>query len=121
MIKLVSYFLGCYLLLIPSLFSQNTELELNLVEKQLQFGLTQKVLADKPVVGIALSGGGARGVAQLGILRALEENDISLDVIAGTSMGSIIGGLYASGYNLEEIVNLLTITDWKKLLAIHSP
>jgi NTE family protein len=116
--KLIPYFLGCYFLFFSPLFGQNIELNLNLVEKQLQFGLTQKVVADKPVVGIALSGGGARGVAQLGVLKALEENDISLDVITGTSMGSIVGGLYASGYDLDDIVDILLNTDWQKLLAI---
>ncbi len=89
-----------------------------MVDDNLQFGLTRKVLANEPVIGIALSGGGARGIAQLGILKALEENDINLDVISGTSMGSIIGGLYSSGYDLDDIVEILTKTDWRKLLAI---
>ena len=48
-------------------------------------------------VGLVLSGGGAKGVAHLGVLRALEEAEIPIDYICGTSMGAIIGGLYASG------------------------
>ena len=54
-------------------------------------------------VGVVLSGGGARGLYHIGVLRALEENGIPIDYISGTSMGSIIGGLYASGYSIEEM------------------
>ena len=116
--KLIPYFLFSYFLVVSSLLPQNVKLDLNLIDKPLQFGLSQKVLAEKPKIGIALSGGGAKGVAQLGILKALEENDIDLDVIAGTSMGSIIGGLYTIGYDLEDIEEILINTDWQKLLAI---
>jgi NTE family protein len=59
-------------------------------------------------VGLVLSGGGARGVTHIGILKALEENNIPVDYIAGTSMGAIIGGLYASGYTPKEIEQLFT-------------
>ena len=54
-------------------------------------------------VGVVLSGGGAKGLYHIGVLRALEENDIPIDYISGTSMGSIIGGLYAAGYTLDEM------------------
>ena len=50
-------------------------------------------------IGLVLSGGGARGAAHVGVLKALEEMRIPVDVITGTSMGSIVGGLYASGKN----------------------
>lgn len=59
-------------------------------------------------VGLVLSGGGARGVAHIGILKALEENNIPIDYIAGTSMGAIIGGFYASGYSPGEIEKIFT-------------
>ncbi|RKY85727.1 patatin, partial [candidate division KSB1 bacterium] len=52
----------------------------------------------RPRIGLALSGGGARGIAQIGVLKVLEEHNIPVDAIVGTSIGSIIGGLYASGY-----------------------
>ncbi|MEZ5195674.1 MAG: patatin-like phospholipase family protein [Bacteroidales bacterium] len=58
-------------------------------------------------VGLVLSGGGARGVTHIGVLKALEENDIPIDYITGTSMGAIIGGLYASGFTPDEIESLL--------------
>lgn len=54
-------------------------------------------------VGVVMSGGGAKGLYHIGVLRALEENGIPIDYIAGTSMGSIVGGLYAAGYTIEEM------------------
>jgi len=59
-------------------------------------------------VGVVLSGGGASGIAHVGFLKALEENNIPIDYIAGTSMGALIGGLYAAGYSPEEIEQLTT-------------
>ena len=57
----------------------------------------------KPTVGLALSSGGARGSAHIGVLRVLEENGIVPDVIAGTSMGAYVGGAYASGTCLDDL------------------
>ena len=57
-------------------------------------------------IGLVLSGGGARGVAHLGVLKTLEENDISIDVISGTSSGSIVGALYCHGYSPDEIFRI---------------
>jgi NTE family protein len=59
-------------------------------------------------VGLVLSGGGPRGVAHIGVLKALEENNIPIDYIAGTSMGAIIGGFYACGYSPEQIEEIFT-------------
>lgn len=58
-------------------------------------------------VGLVLSGGGAKGIAHIGVIKALEENDIPIDYVAGTSMGAIIGGLYASGYTPDEMLGLI--------------
>lgn len=63
-------------------------------------------------VGVALSGGGAKGVAHIGVLRVLEDLGVPIDFIAGTSMGSIIGGLYAAGYTPEQLVKLVGHVDW---------
>lgn len=66
-------------------------------------------------VAVVLSGGGAKGVTHIGVLRALEENGIPIDYIAGTSMGAIIGGLYASGYSpdqMEQIINSEEFAKW---------
>lgn len=72
---------------------------------------------DKPKIGLALSGGGARGGAHVGVLKALEELGVQVDYIAGTSMGAIIGGLYASGYDADEIEKVLIETDWNWALS----
>ncbi len=58
-------------------------------------------------VGLVLSGGGAKGIAHIGVIKALEENGIPIDYVAGTSMGSIVGGLYACGYATEEMMDLI--------------
>lgn len=58
-------------------------------------------------VGLVLSGGGAKGVAHIGVIKALEENDIPIDYITGTSMGAIVGGLYAAGYTPDEMLDLI--------------
>ena len=58
-------------------------------------------------VGLVLSGGGAKGLSHIGVIKALEENDIPIDYICGTSIGAIIGGLYAIGYSPEEMVELI--------------
>jgi NTE family protein len=64
-------------------------------------------------VGVVLSGGGSKGIAHVGLLKALEDNDIPIDYIAGTSMGAIIGGLYASGYTPDSIQKLVTSRDFQ--------
>src|SRR5690606_38680181 len=68
-------------------------------------------------IGLVLSGGGAAGLAHIGVLKALEENDIPIDYISGTSMGALIGGLYASGYTVEEITEIVKSESFK--LAIN--
>lgn len=76
--------------------------------------------AQRPRVGLVLSGGGARGAAHAGVIRVLEENRIPIDVITGTSMGAIVGGLYASGMTAEEISHTLRTLDWDELLNDRS-
>ena len=65
-------------------------------------------------VGLVLSGGGAKGMTHIGIIRALEENNIPIDYIAGTSMGAIIGSLYAMGYSPDDMEELLRSPDFKR-------
>lgn len=69
---------------------------------------TISLLAAKPRVGLVLSGGGAKGIAHVGVIQALEENDIAIDCVAGTSMGSIVGSLYACGFTPDEMMDLFT-------------
>ncbi|BBP78629.1 MULTISPECIES: patatin-like phospholipase family protein [Pseudomonas] len=75
----------------------------------------------RPKVGLVLSGGAARGLAHIGVLKALEEQGIAIDAIAGTSMGAVIGGLYASGYKIDELEKLALDIDWKRALSDDPP
>jgi len=63
-------------------------------------------------VGLVLSGGGAKGLAHIGVIRVLEDNNIPIDYIAGTSIGAIVGGLYAAGYSPDEMEELFTSDDF---------
>lgn len=76
---------------------------------------------DRPRIGLALSGGGARGIAHIGVLEALEEMRIPVDYIAGTSMGAVIGGLYASGMSTTELRAMLDEIDWLTVFTDDSP
>lgn len=71
----------------------------------------------RPRIGLVLSGGGARGLAHVGVLKILEEARVQIDVIAGTSMGAIIGGLYASGMSADEIEAELRKVRWDAVFA----
>ena len=75
----------------------------------------------RPKVGLVLSGGAARGLAHIGVLKALEEQGIKIDAIAGTSMGAVIGGLYASGYKIDELEKLALKIDWQQALSDAPP
>lgn len=72
-------------------------------------------------IGISLSGGGARGIAHIGVLKALEENGISPEVIVGTSAGSIVGALYAAGYNADEMLAYLKDISLLKIFRVGLP
>ncbi|MBR6813335.1 MAG: patatin-like phospholipase family protein, partial [Tidjanibacter sp.] len=72
--------------------------------------------APRKKVGLVLSGGGAKGAAHISVLRVLEEAEIPIDYIAGTSMGAIVGGLYAIGYTPDELDALVRSQDWLYLL-----
>lgn len=71
--------------------------------------------------GLVLGGGGARGAAHIGVLKVLERERIPVDCIAGTSMGSIVGGLYATGYKAQQISDILTSVDWRDLFRDDPP
>ncbi|WP_277761134.1 patatin-like phospholipase family protein [Pseudomonas sp. A34-9] len=77
--------------------------------------------APRPKVGLVLSGGAARGLAHIGVLKALEEQGIKIDAIAGTSMGAVVGGLYASGYKIDELEKLALNIDWQAALSDAPP
>ncbi|WP_433814133.1 patatin-like phospholipase family protein [Flavobacterium johnsoniae] len=75
----------------------------------------------RPKIGLVLSGGGAKGFAHIGVLKVLEEAGIKIDYIGGTSMGSVIGGLYASGYNASQIDSIFKKTNFDDLINDYIP
>lgn len=74
----------------------------------------------RPTVGLVLGGGAAKGLSHVGVLKVLEDNQIPVDVIAGTSIGAVIGSLYASGYSADEINTIATDLDWNAVFADNS-
>jgi NTE family protein len=77
--------------------------------------------ATRPRIGLVLSGGGARGAAHVGVIRALEEMRVPIDAVAGTSMGAVVGGLYAAGLNGAEIERVFHEMDWQEMLRDRAP
>lgn len=74
-----------------------------------------------PKIGLVLSGGGAKGMAHIGVLKVLEELGIKPDFIAGTSMGSIVGGLYSIGYSADSIASMMSTQNWAEILTNNVP
>ena len=72
---------------------------------------------ERPRVAVVLSGGGAKGAAHIGVLRTLEEAGVPIDYVVGTSMGAVIGGLYAAGYTPNQLDTLIKSQDWELLLS----
>ncbi len=75
-------------------------------------------MTDSPRVALVLSGGGARGFAHIGVLQVLEERGIRVDAIAGTSMGAILGGLYAAGHDADSLYDLAERLGWRDVLDL---
>jgi len=71
----------------------------------------------RPRIGLVLSGGSAKGLAHIGVIQLLEEIGVPIDVVTGTSMGALMGGLFASGYNGEELEEIVTHLDWLSLFS----
>ena len=75
----------------------------------------------RPRVGLVLSGGGARGTAHIGVLKVLEQMRVTVDAIAGTSMGAVVGGLYASGLSARDIEKVMTSINWQDAFRDRPP
>ena len=88
---------------IASLFSQETE------------------QSNPKKIGLVLSGGGAKGFAHIGALKVIEEAGVKIDYIGGTSMGAVIGGLYATGYNAAQIDSIFKDTNFTELISDFIP
>lgn len=105
--RLIKFFLVFSLLLVSTIFvamSQDT------------MSTHSKTEQERPKIGLVLSGGGAKGLAHIGVIKVLEEAGIQPDFIGGTSMGSIIGGLYAMGYSTDFIEQMVKEQNWDKLI-----
>lgn len=108
MIKVLTFTILSILLNVPSIGAQNL------------FSSTNEILPeseDSLRVGLVLSGGGAKGVAHIGILKALEDAGVKIDYITGTSMGSLIGGLYAIGYSADQLSELARTSNFLELFS----
>jgi len=79
------------------------------------------VIPENPKIGLSLSGGGAKGFAHIGVLKVLDSLNVKIDYISGTSMGAIIGGLYATGHSGKEIEKIVMDTDFYEVLKDSSP
>lgn len=73
----------------------------------------------RPKVALVLSGGGARGFSHVGVIRELERLGVKIDIVAGTSMGAMVGGGYASGYSVEQMQDIILSVDWKEMFALR--
>lgn len=82
---------------------------------------TEVPATTRPRIGLVLSGGGARGAAHVGVIRALEQMHVPIDAIAGTSMGAVVGGLYAAGLTGEEIERVFRELDWQGVIRDRAP
>jgi NTE family protein len=80
-----------------------------------------KLSQHRPKIGVALEGGGAMGLAHIGVLKWFEEHHIPVDYVAGTSMGGLVGGFYATGMTPEEMQKLIEGLDWRKILGDRTP
>ena len=79
------------------------------------------IRAHRPTIAVVLAGGGARGMAHLGVLRYMEENGIPVDLIGGTSMGGLVAGLYSLGYDAQYLDSLVRAIDWTVMMSDRVP
>lgn len=103
--------LSCLLLLIPNFMKKLFFLITLILASSLVCAQT-----NRPKVAVVLSGGGAKGVAHVRALKVIEEAGIPIDMIVGTSMGSLVGGLYASGYTTHQLDSIVSSMDWMDIL-----
>jgi NTE family protein len=80
-------------------------------------GISHRMIK-RPKVGLVFSGGGARGIAQVGVLKSLEKHGIPIDFIAATSIGAVVGGLYAAGWTVAEIESIATTLNWNDITSL---
>ena len=120
--KLVSVLLACTVCLglqaqiLPSANPQADSVEFAKIRSRMD-----SIRQYRPTVALVLAGGGARGLAHLGVIRLIEELGIPVDIVTGTSMGGLVGGLYALGYNYQELDSLVRGIDWPIMMSDNVP
>jgi len=82
---------------------------------------SQDTIKSRPKIGLVLSGGGAKGFAHIGVIKVLEKAGVKIDYIGGTSVGSVIAALYASGYNAKQLDSIFRDTDFNNLITDYIP
>ena len=85
------------------------------------FGFAQETLPENPKIGLVLSGGGAKGLAHIGVLKVIDSLDLRIDYIGGSSMGAVVGGLYATGYSGQQLDSIFREVDFDILLGDKVP
>jgi NTE family protein len=75
----------------------------------------------RPKIGLALGSGGSRGLAHISVIKVLEENNIPIDFIAGSSIGAMVGGFYAAGLDIKKIEKIVLDTNWRKIFSLVDP
>ena len=111
-----SFILRCALYLAPVLMCAETSAEELLPRDQTAAKMHNKA-KNRKKVAVVLSGGGAKGMAHIGVLKVLEKAGIPVDIVTGTSMGSIIGGLYSIGYNANALDSMVRVQDWSYVIS----
>jgi len=96
-------------------------LGLVLLNPKASFSQSQITTTGRPKIALVLSGGGAKGFAHIGVLKVLEQEGIPVDLIVGTSMGSLVGGIYSLGYNASELEQLVKSMNWETTLSDDVP
>ncbi|ADO83039.1 Patatin [Ilyobacter polytropus DSM 2926] len=95
---------------------ESIQSKIHILKRSKKLRMAKDTENTRPKLGLVLSGGGAKGFAHIGVLKVLEENNIKVDYITGTSMGAVIGALYSVGYSPEEIEDVMIKTNWNKIL-----
>ena len=123
MVRAWEYLLFFLLLVVPhSLFADDsTKITIKPIFSPLESARMPGESHEHPGIGLAVSGGGARGLAFIGVLKVFERENIPVTLIAGVSMGGIIGGLYSCGYSAKEIEDLAHEIDWGEMLSAGPP
>jgi NTE family protein len=122
------WYIACFLVLLPIWSAAQTPIQPSVTVVQPELENTKSHVPDflphqsikRPRVALVLSGGGARGISAIGVLRVLEQHHIPIDLVVGTSIGSVIGGLYATGYSVDQLQKIADTTAWDEILSFNN-